>query len=336
MSDQQTTNPYGLEEGLAPADDIDSSVIGEAEVSRSESVQTWPEYGLELVPINLNDEDTGRRLLLRNGEFIADVSEKYHILPNERAVEAGEAVARDLGAVPFEEFDGDWYVPLHDHVFQDHERRRVHALWAWDDPVDIGDGDDIQFGFSIHNSIDKSLAFQVSLWTFRHACANMVFMGHEGRGMGFDDRDVIVHDSRAHTKNLDVEIEPLKATVKNILLMSEDVTETYRRWHEQLIEPEEVLGLLDRFPAKDLPGWIRDAGTEIESERAAAEATDEGFSPQRRAEIAEAHIPTAKTTWEVYNDLTESIWHDEDTGDRTKKRKMKDVHRVMPPTDGLR
>lgn len=330
------TNPYGKQEGLPEADDYDPSVIGTAQLTAGPATQTWPDYGLELVPVHMDGTDTGRRLIRRNGDYIADVSDDYHLLPNEQAVAAANQAADNLGAVPFHDFDGDWYVELDDHVFQDTERRRVHALYAHNDPVDVtGDGDTIQFGIAVHNSIDSSLTFQVSLFTFRHACANMVFMGQNGQGMGFDDRTVIAHESRKHTKGLEVDVEGLQARIENMLVFTDDVTDTYRAWTGQFITVEHIEALIRRFPHADLPAWIQDIAdtleTAAENESLDGERTE--LTRDERRDIIRSGMVN-DTVWDTYNSLTESVWHSETTADTTKQRKMKDIHRVFPPTAG--
>lgn len=152
-------------EGLPRADDYAPEKIGTASLSADEPEVKYEKYGLETVPLLHDGEDTGRRLVRRNGKFVADVSSEYKLLPNERVAEQANEVARELGADPFHEFSGDWFVPLDDHVFQDPDRHRVHAVYAWDHD-EVG-GDSLEYGYGVHNSIDGSQSFSVGLFTFR-------------------------------------------------------------------------------------------------------------------------------------------------------------------------
>lgn len=325
--------------GLPTASDYDPEAIGTAELEAGDPEQIWEEFGLELVPVLHDGEDTGRRFVRRNGKYVADVSERYKLLPNERAVAAANEVARDLGATPFHDFEGDWYVTLDDHVFQDEDRRRVHALYAWDDPVDIGEDDPVQFGFAVHNSIDGSMSFEVGLFTFRHGCANMVLMGARGRGMNFDSRDVVQHSTHAHTSGLEVDTDNLKSRIKTMLTFVDEVEETYRAWREQFLSRDEVLDLLDRLDkgqltTDDLPAWLADIQETVEDAEENEQLGEE--APwENRAELVAAEMPEAANTWDTYNTMTEAIWHSATTNDRSKRQKMKDVHRVLQPAEGI-
>lgn len=317
------------------ADPVNHVLTGEeAKIEPGEPEQQWPDYGLEMVPVEYNGEDTGRRLLLRDGDFLKVVSDRYKILPNERAAGAAEKAAERLGAVPFEEFSGDWYIPLDDHIFQDDDGRRVHALYAWDDPVDVSAPDEpedtIQFGFAVHNSIDTSLGFQVSLFTFRHACANMTHMGLNGRGMDFDDREVVAHSSRKHTSGLDVDIDALVERIENTMLLAETVEEKYRAWRDEFVTVRQAKELAERFPKKDLPEWIRDALEAIEraeeNEQLEEVEDPEGF----RDSIFRSEMPASETVWDTYNAVTQSVTHSDRGNDRTRLNKHRDLHRVFP------
>lgn len=351
------------EEGLPEAEDYNPDALGTVETRAGEPEQQWEQFGLELVPIEYRSitagdakpdgwEDTGRRLVARNGKFISDVSKNYKLLPNERLISTANDVARDLGAEPFHQFDGDWYAQLDDHVFQDKERRRVHGLYAWQDG-DVG-GDEMSYGFAVHNSIDGSLGFSVGLFTFRHACANMVFMGtggsEESRALSVEsEREVVNRTTHQHTKGLVVEKEGLEQIIKGTLTLVDDVHDTYKQWVSERLEPETVRDLLQRptLGKKDLPNWIADSRTKDEREadpiddvlsaieEATEDETDEGedLPWERQAEIIEARIPTATTKWEAYNDITANLWHDGRANDMSRQNKMKDLHRVMNPAE---
>lgn len=321
-------------------------LLGNAQMEAGEPVQRWEDYALELVPIKIDGDDTGKRAIMRNGEFLEVCSDRYKLLPNEEVVDVANEVADELGAVPFHEFDGDWYIQLDDHVIQDEEGRRVHALYAWDDPVDIdGSGDTVQLGFAVHNSIDTSLGFNVGLFTFRHACQNMVWMGVNGQGMSFDQRDVIDHTSHKHTAGL--EIENLRAWVENTVEYGPTVIDAYQAWTDETLSVRDAMDLFKRArrgqlsKGKDVPDWLREAIEEVEeieealanNETLNGERFPNGLTEDRVASTLEAKMPKAETTWETYNSLTENIWHNSDTDDRSKIRKMKVTHRALQPGD---
>jgi len=314
----------------------ENNFLNTADLDAGEPEQVWPDFGLELVPIKLNGSDTGRRLILRNGQFISDVSDQYKLLPNERMVQVAEQVAYEVGAVPFSEFGGDWYTKLEDHVIMDDEGRRAHAMYAFEDPVVLPDGDSIQIGFAVHNSIDGSLGFNVGLFTFRHACANMVWMGVNGEGMGFDDRNVLAHYSHKHTAELKVNADELKEVIEATLELGGDVIDAYTRWQDEYLTGEQIIDLIRRFPAKDLPGWMRRVDEAIETNNDPdADPLIPELADLPAADVAEKLQPRPATAWRTYNDFTGAIWHTDSSQDTTKQQKMKELHKVLKPAEAI-
>lgn len=322
-------------EGLPTADEYDPESIGTCQLEAGESVQTYPQYGLEMVPVIADGEDTGKRIVRRNGDYIATVSDRYKLLPNEQAVEAANEVAQRLDARPFHQFDGDWFVQLDDHVYQDPDRRRVHAAYAWESR-NWGD-EDLEYGFIVHNSIDTSLRFNVSLFSFRHACANMVTMGISQFPERVEqERQVLASDNRKHTTGFDVDLDSLQARIESTLMVVDHIDEAYQQWADEILTPDVVLGVIERLPAKDLPSWItEDAGLMDQLDRF---EENEGLDTYTDADatdvnaIVESAKPADETTWDFYNDLTESIWHDDATNDSSKNRKFDKLHRAIAPS----
>lgn len=335
------TNPSAstAHEGLPTAEDYAPEEIGQAELEAGDAVQTWPEFGLEMVPVVMDDVDTGRRLIRRNGDYVADVTDSYKLLPNERAVEATNQVASDLGAIPFHEWEREddrndgWFIKLDDHVYQDQQRRRVHALYAWDSGT-VGQ-DDMEYGFAVHNSIDGSLGFNVALFSFRHACQNMTHIGTnsfaQSRSLGVEsERAVLSAEQHKHTSGLEVDVDALAQRVEDTLMLVDDVNETYNQWREDVIQPTHVDSLIRRFPYKDLPGWAKDIADALDAaaENEDLDGTDE-LTAERRAKIIRGETPD-ETIWDTYNDMTQAIWHDDRTSDNSKRRKFNQVHNVFP------
>lgn len=330
-------------EGLPKADDYAPEKIGQANISAGDPELKYPEYGLETVPLLHDGEDTGRRFVRRNGKYVSDVSSEYELLPNERVVEVANDVARDLGAEPFHEFDGDWFMRLDDHVFQDPKRHRVHAVYAWQSD-DVG-GDHMEYGFGVHNSIDGSQSFSVGLFSFRHACANMVFLGssswNEERALDVEsEREILSETHKRHTSGLNVSKEALTAEIKGTLTFVDDIHKTYQEWVERSIEPEEVYRLIDyadgsgSLATADIPQWMADVADDLEAAALNEELESRDEMPwERRAEVIEASMPRARAVWDTYNDITQNIWHSGESGDTTRRRKMKETHRVLNPVE---
>lgn len=187
-----------LVEGLVP------TVPTEFVVQSGKVDDRWNAYGLNTVDIKLRDRETGYKLIIRKGDPIAIASKGYVLIPNEVAIDAADAAALRVGAKPFTEFSGPWYVKPRDHVMMDKEEIKMAALYAWDEGVEITPRDKIHVGFSVRNGIDGYHAFQTGLFTFRHACANMFVMARMGgkrsqaTGMHWDDREVMASLFKVH------------------------------------------------------------------------------------------------------------------------------------------
>lgn len=178
-----------------------------------------------------------------------------------------------------------------------------------------------------------------------YACANMVFIGTGGkseqRALDVEgEREIVSASHSKHTKGLDISPEALKAEIKGTLTLVDDVHATYTEWVERAMEPEEVAGLIDyaegsgSLAVNDIPQWMVEAADDLEA-AAQNESLDsrEDLPWERRAEVIEASMPQARPVWDTYNDITENIWKSGESGDTTRRRKMKETHRVLNPVE---
>jgi hypothetical protein len=297
---------------------------------------TFDEYGIQTVPVITGDgKDTGRRFIFKDGNFLTDVSSRYNLLPNERALEVADSIAEDLGAEPFDQFDGDWYCELDEHAITDDEGRRLHAMYSWSE--DTVEGDEMNYGFIVHNSIDATLGFSVGLFSFRHACSNMVWMGagQQASGMSFDDRELLQNYYHRHTEGLETDKTELKALIRETVGVIPNIHDTYEEWTKTSVTVDEIKVLRDRLPHDDLPEWTQDAIDLLKEKREGldeGETVDEDEIDQKLADA----MPSDESTWETYNEITENVWHSDTTNDRSKDGKMDEIHRVMSPAQGIR
>jgi hypothetical protein len=366
MSQRNNTTSLGRETanaGLPEADDYNPAALDTVEFRSGEVTQDFSQFGIQLVPIEYTSatvdgwQDTGRRIVSRNGRNLTVVSDRYKLLPNERAVEAANEAAQRLGAKPFHEWerpegeadstfsDNGWYIELDDHVFQDPDRRRVHALYAWDSS--LFEGERLDYGFAVHNSIDGSQAFKVGLFSYRHACQNMVLMGLSSMPLRVEgERQILTESSHRHTTSLGVSVDSLADRIEETVTFVDQIDDAYRTWQEEVLDTEQVIRLMQNtsLPTSDLPDWIEEAedflGTKVEEHNEeTADEEDEAddwtdLPDDMVASVVEAHHPNSESTWETYNSITESIWHST-TKDTTKQRKFNALHgAVTPAIDG--
>jgi hypothetical protein len=259
-------------------------------LSFGEADKEWEKYNLFQYPLAYSGFGNPQQLkdykaIVQDGRLVAVTGSEYKLLPNEEAVEISDDVAKLVGAVPFDKFKGAWFVKMNTHVVFNKDKTRIHALYAFDEPVDMGSGDMIQLGFSVHNGIDGGRAFGAGGFTFRHACANMALMGWKGRSMEFDMRKTLAWVYHRHTAGLEVERPQLQKTIMAVIEQTREVIGTYKRWQAEELNREIAENLVKALPKKYLPGYIE---------------TTEGKLKQL--------LGTPKL-YDLYNDITYKITH---------------------------
>lgn len=274
---------------------------------------TWTQYGLSELPIVVNTHDTAKKAIMRNGELITIVSDRYQLLPNEEAVKVAEKVAAAAGLVPFDQFTGDWICKFHgkDHITTYGDKNaKVHAMYALNEPYYVG-GDKMYMGIGIHNSIDGSKAFGVGAFTFRAACSNMVIVAGKKNWSFYhgaaDHAKTLEYVQKRHTKGLDPREAKLSITIAEVVDYAKGIKAAYddmavTKVTEKLLEKIKA----SRIPKKVLPEWVTAEEINVEEKTI--------------------------TEWELYNDITEQVWHNPETDFGTKERIYSRLHAVMPVT----
>jgi len=261
---------------------------------------TWQEHGLEEYPMLYNAEDSGHKAIVKNGQLVSIVRKGYKLLPNEEAVIVADQAAKMAELVPFSDFAGPWYDPMDDHVIRD--KHQVHALYTLPGSYTV-DTEEMYLGVGVHNSIDGSLGFGCGIFTFRHACSNMVWAGMRGYVQGFDDRRTLEYIYHKHTKNLVAVADGLLVNITRVMDRAQGILDAYK----QMAKVNATQELIERLRSshlskKCLPDYIADK---------------------------EASLPDL-SQWNVYNDVTQAIWHNKDTTMFTKKFYYRALHGVIP------
>jgi hypothetical protein len=267
---------------------------------------TWKSHGLQEQFLLHNGKDVPFKAIVQKSQLMTIVGDKYKLLPNEEMFLAADEIAKLVGAVPFHEFKGKWYTPVEKHTFLTGDKLgQGHALYAFDKPYDLGKGDTIQLGFAVHNSIDGSLGLSMSTFTFRHACANMVLIGVKGRGMHFDDRHVLNYVTRRHTKNLST--DNLKESMLKVIEQGRSIIDEYKRLMKEDLTLAQAKEIIKAVPKKYVPEYI-------------------SIDKEHKDKVTLVRAPTM---WEVYNDLTAGIWHNDDTGYTSKRAMFNSLHKAV-------
>jgi len=188
----------------------------------------WSQYGLYETPVVVNGLVSGYKAITQGSDLVCVVSDQYKLIPNQEAVKVADQAAELAGLVPFDKFSGEWLQRLDNHVITDHGKHRVHALYASNQPYQV-QGEKMHIGVGVHNSIDGSTSFGCGIFTFRHACANMVLAGMRGYTQEFDQRKTIEGIYKRHTAGLTPVITSLKNAILGIMEKANILIETYNK-----------------------------------------------------------------------------------------------------------
>jgi len=272
--------------------------------------KTWKKYGLVEYPIEFNGQDIKRKILARDGKFIAVTSNQYKLLPNEEVLKVADRAAEVVGLVPFHEFTGNWFTRMDKNVITDPEGRVMHALYANNTPYEVN-GDKMYLGVGVHNSIDASMGFGCGVFTFRNACANMVLAGMKGYHQDFDLRKTLDYVYKRHVgKNIDDLAIKLSTTIATMMDKSLEMLQWYRELSTEEVTHELAEKVGTKLPINILPPYLQ---------------------PQKDAEGKKLPIETPTVSkWELYNDVTALIWHSDSTNMYRKTYQFNTLHRIMP------
>jgi len=252
---------------------------------------TWEKYGLIQAPILYNGKPSGYKAIIKDKSLVAILGLEYKLIPNEEVVKAGNQVAEEVGAKPFK------VRYARTNYILNKAETRVYAQYILPRGFDIDGRDRVYIGFSLMNGIDGSLAFSASGFIFRSACENGVFVGYRE----------IAHFYRKHTKKLEINLESVRFAVEKVISETKEAIESYRKMIRMELNEEIAEKIAkSRLPRKVLPDFIKVEGETLKS-----------FDP-------------SKSVWDVYNSLTEKIWHDLKMDIDRKRQLYNEVHKIMP------
>jgi len=256
-----------------------------AMMSFGEVDKSFAQYNLYQAPLRFMSKDTRYKAIIKEGQLVAIVGKTYKLLPNEVAIEIAKDVAAKLGAVPFAE----------DNIMYNKRLTRVFVSYILPDSESVIGNDTVHPGFTIQNSIDATLAFSCSGFTYRTACKNGVMVG-------FKRLSTVYHK---HTGGLEVEKEKIEKMVENVLKDTENVLRAYAVMAQEKLT-EEIAKNIAKLSKPLRPPYIKVEKGELV-----------GFDQ-------------TKTFWEVYNDITAAIWHNAKFDIDGKVGRFGLLHRLIP------
>jgi len=260
------------------------------QIAFGEPDTTWAKYGLEELPIMFAGRDTPYKAIVRNEKLVKILGRGYELFPNEEALKIADEAAKLVGLEPMA-IEAPG-LTVDGNVLLDKDAIRVRALYHLG-RVEKIDGEEVNVALNVFNSIDGSTAFGCGIFTYRYICGNGVIYGKEK----------VLDIRRVHTKGLQTVVQDLKARMVLMLERGVDVLDSYRRMTEERVTEKLIDRILrTRLPKRVLPDYI----------------TEE-----------EVILPDL-TQWQLYNDITEAIWHNADTGLHTKTFQFNTLHKVTP------
>lgn len=252
--------------------------------------KTWQQYELLQYPILFGREETSYKAIVRAGSLIKILGRGYELFPNEEALKLADSAAKMAGLKPFPITAPG--LRTENHVIYSEDETRIRAIYT-PGKIERIDGEEVNIGINVYNSIDGSTSFGCGLFTFREICSNGVILGYEK----------IFSVKRMHTKGLSKVLEDMKARIILTMERGIDILESYRLMAQEKITEKLIDKILkSRLSLKVLPDYIKEE---------------------------EAQLPDLNQ-WQFYNDITELIWHNADAGLHTKTFQFNTLHRIMP------
>jgi hypothetical protein len=283
-----------------------------------EIVKDFPDLPYTVQRLVVNGQDFGSAQVWRGDEFIADVRAGYELLPNEYVLTWTDEVAKEVGAVPWHEYEGEWFNKAEKHVIyggRDGKDTQMHALYTWNKQFEVRKNDKISLGFSIHNSIDRSMGLGGGFFTYRHACTNMFFMGFKGRGMDFDERVTQAYFYKRHTS--EIAKGYLKDLMRLLIAEGEQAIALIRALDERKLTQQKAERLWDIVGKNVLQDEAKPFSDYIKVVEGKNDKPD-------RYELTK---PVSE--YDVWNDLTDHVTHDPDMVTQTKLLKFGKIDRLL-------
>lgn len=267
--------------------------------------ETWSQYGLTTAHVRFNDRGSRYKAIIRgNKELITIVNLGYQLFPNEEALKVANEAADLAGMEPF---NMNRFAKT--NVIYNKRATYMHAWFAPKALKFKGDipghrwtvgKEKVNVGIDIRNSIDASSCFGCGLFTWRTMCENGVMLGYRQIG-GL---------RHIHTRGLQKVIEHLKDKMILVMEQAGDIMARYRQMAEETVTKVLIEHLRESMiPKKLFPDYL----------------------PREKDQQVLSGIRDV-TEWELYNDITQLIWHNTDADVTTQEFQFNELHKIMPLT----
>jgi len=250
------------------------------------------EFGILEAPILFNGHTSGYKAIIKNGSLVAILGQDYKTLPNKIAVQIAENVAETVGAKPLKSkvFGGG-------HIAFNATGTKFYATYTLPKAEEVG-GEKVYVGFTVRNAIDGTLAFSCSGFTFRGMCKNGVILGYKK----------LAYFYRKHTKGFSIDRQQIERRVLQVISDTYQVIDNYRKL-QQLKLNETIAQQIAQarfISRKFIPDYIE-------------------VGRKGQLIVFDPNV----SLWEVYNDLTARIWHNEQTTLDSKIAQFNALHQII-------
>ncbi len=280
---------------------------------------SWPEYNLATYDLYQNNIklQAESQAVYHRGKHVRTFTDRYQVLPNERAIEIGEKFATKIfdtqlgnlrpygidvaGTKQGDQFNNMGLTQDADkkHVYWNQHGTVCYSLYEFQKPF-RPDGNDVFLNVVIGNSINGFCPFSTFSSTFRPYCSN-VFMHmmrakeitgltgltlESGQGVGDMRGSKLSVVRRKHTKGLDEKLIELSSeeVIRNAL----NVIEDYERLVKEQLTQKQAETIAHVLPQK--------LTTQLDK-----------ISFDKEKDIVK--LVGEPTQWEAFNDITNKISH---------------------------
>lgn len=307
----------------------------------------WANFDLYSAPIFYNDA-SGKQIqsqykgILKSDRLVAIMGKRYQLLPNEVALELTNDIAKKAGFKLHETHysrSGNYVCATYlneekftfdinedaDSAFYNGAKEELNQ-----NPNkkvgDVASGsraygravDRVAFGFTMRNSIDGSSGFafggkasresglSFGLFSYRLSCSNGAIARHVISDVSNIQKQeqvlkaYVKHTGTDKDKFYDYANTALQGVEKQILALAN----VYRQWRNEMYGETIAQKIAKLLPKKYLPDYIN-------------------------LEDGKATLEVNGTKWELFNDLTDAIWHSESLDIRSKDKMTSELHRIL-------
>jgi hypothetical protein len=261
----------------------------------------YPQFGLTSVQVLLKNKgapkiDTGRRFVFKNGDYRADVSQRYKLLANEEAINIADRIANEIGFKQLKYFESKGGNIVHSTYIDKNAVSGIpHTL------VEPMPGDGINLGFSIRNSIDGSTSYGAQLFSFRSVCSNGAIIGIKNLAMA---------PLKRHTGKMEEFVKELTGNLKKFLEANlEPLAQFYKSLPSIEVNLAVAKAITAAIPVRYLPDFI-----EVERKTKKITLTSRSVD-----------------AFTAYNSITEALWHSQKADMKSQTTYMTNLHAMLQP-----